>query len=34
MLFRVDRLVPFDPAYLESVVELVEEYEGLKGTSE
>ena len=29
MLFHVDRLVPFDPVYLESVAELMEEYERL-----
>ena len=30
-LFHVDQLVPFEPAYLESVIELVEEYEQLRG---
>ena len=34
MLFHVDQLVRFDPAYLESVAGLMEEYEGLKGVSE
>ncbi len=29
-LFHIDRLVPFEPSHLNSVVELVEEYEALK----
>jgi len=32
-LFHVDRLVPFDPAYLESVAALVEEYSDLQARS-